>query len=80
MTIRNPKAGHRVMVLNGFLENDTIDFVGQRGTVYAVYSDHPNGKDSNQFCIAVRMDSRLGRDLPMLFRAKDLTSSNPKGN
>lgn len=79
MQKRKFEPGHRIMVRKGFLENDTIDCVGMRGTVIAVYSNDPTGKDRNEFCVAVKMDPRIGRDLPVLFRAVQLASSNPKG-
>jgi hypothetical protein len=77
--VRNPKHGHRVMIMRGHKSQDTEAFVGTIGTIVGIYSDNPATKDQREFCIAVKCDNRLGRDLPMLFRAKDLTSSNPKG-
>lgn len=77
--INKPKHGHRVMVLTGHREHDTIDCVGSIGTIVGIYSDHPTTKDHGEFCIAVRLNSRIRHDVPMLFRTKDLTSSNPKG-
>jgi hypothetical protein len=73
------KSGIRVMVMRGHLEQDTMEFVGTRGTVFAVYSKDPVKKDRNEFCIAVKLDSRNRHDLPMLFRASDLANINVNG-
>lgn len=79
MAKRKFEPGHRIMVRKGLHENDTIAFVGVRGTVVNVYSSDPTGKDRNEFCIAVRLDSRSGRDTDILFKAGQLAASNPKG-
>ena len=69
--------GHRVMVRTGHLENDTMAFVGMRGTVVAIYSNDPNGKDRHESVIAIKLDCRSHYDSPILFRAADLAMSNP---
>lgn len=64
--------GVRVMVTRGHREHDTMSIVGTMGTIVAVYSNDPIHKDRNEFCVAVRLDSRIRHDGEMLFRASDL--------
>lgn len=74
--VRKPRNGMRVMVTSGFAEINTNVFVGQRGTIVAIYSNDPTGADYKQPVIAVRMDSRSRYDEPAMFTCKQLTDSN----
>ena len=74
--VRKPRNGMRVMATSGFAETNTNEFVGQRGTIVAIYSNDPTGGDYNRPVIAVRMDSRSRYDEPKLFTCKQLTDAN----
>lgn len=67
-----PQPGHRVMVKKGFYENDTMAFVGQRGTVLAVYR-----AVNREMVVSVKLDSRGSYDSPMVFGLRQLANSNP---
>lgn len=70
--MKMPEPGHRVMVKKGFAENDTIAFVGMRGTVVAVYR-----ANNRELVAAVKLDSRSSYDSPMVFGLRQLANSNP---
>lgn len=74
--IRKPRNGMRVMATSGFAETNTNCFVGQRGTIVAIYSNDPTGADYKQPVIAVKMDSRSRWDDPAMFTCKQLTDAN----
>lgn len=67
-----PEFGNRVMVKKGLAANDTMAFVGMRGTVVAVYKC----RNSKDMVAAVRLDSRSRHDVPMVFSLSQLADNN----
>ena len=74
--VRKPRVGQRVMATSGFTAINPNNFVGERGTIVAIYSNDPTGADYRYPVIAVKMDSRARWDEPKMFTCKQLTDAN----